>query len=383
MERQRPLPNGFQTKYGLRPIVNLAGAATPIGAAPAREGVIQAAAEALALNVEMDDLQQVAGKLIAQASGAESGCVTACAAAGISLGIAAAMTGENQARVEQLPDTSGLKDQVVLQKGHAINVGGVPLTQLVKLTGAQPIEVGGAATAKIHHLEAAIGARTAAVVYVIAQSTQRPGLIPIRAAIEVARRLGVPVIADAAAEIDLKRFIDAGADLVIYSAHKFLGGATAGIVCGRTGLVRAVRAQEHGIGRTMKVGKEGIAGVIAVMEAYMRGDYAHLREEVRVKAVELSRVLAGLPGIAAHAESDEGCYPSERVHVLVDPGVTRLSAAELARRLEEGPVAIKIRQSYDLAGKGHLILDPIFFDPHDGAFVRERLAGIISPDEVD
>ncbi|MGE5550221.1 MAG: aminotransferase class V-fold PLP-dependent enzyme [Bacteroidota bacterium] len=372
------MAEGFRERYGLRTIINLAGPATPIGAAPARPDVIQAAAEALALNVEMDALQRVAGRLIAQASGAESGCVTACAAAGIALCIAAAMTGENPADVEQLPDTTGLKDRIVIQKGHAINVGGVSLTQLVRLTGAQPIEVGGAATAGIHHLETAIDGRTAAVVYIIAQSTQRPGLIPVGVVTEVARRKGIPVIVDAAAELDLKQYIEAGADLVIYSAHKFLGGATAGIVCGRAELVRAVRAQEHGIGRTMKVGKEGIAGVIAAMEAYAHGEYGHLREQVRAKAEELSRTLAGLTGITACAESDEGCYPSERVHVRIDPRVVRLSATELAGKLDEGPLSIKIRQSFDLAGQGHLILDPIFFEPRDGAFVRHRLAEILA-----
>ena len=84
----------------------------------------------------------------------------------------------------------------------------------------------------------------------------------------------MPVIVDAASEYDLRGFVAAGADIAIYSAHKFLGGLTAGIVAGRKDLVRAAYLQNGGIGRGMKVGKEGIVGAIAALEAWAQRDHA-------------------------------------------------------------------------------------------------------------
>ena len=94
------------------------------------------------------------------------------------------------------------------------------------------------------------------------------GQIPLEEVVGVCRRHGVPVIADLAAEYDLCGYLARGADLAIYSAHKFLGGPTAGIVAGAKPLVRATYLQNLGIGRGMKVGKEAILGAIAALEAW-------------------------------------------------------------------------------------------------------------------
>ena len=100
------------------------------------------------------------------------------------------------------------------------------------------------------------------------------------------------MVADLASEYDLQGFLAAGADLVVYSAHKFLGGPTAGIVAGRKDLVRAAFLQNSGIGRGMKVGKEGIAGAIAALEAWERRDHAAIRAlETRHLELWLARAV--------------------------------------------------------------------------------------------
>ena len=103
-----------------------------------------------------------------------------------------------------------------------------------------------------------MGERTAAAVYVISHHTVQYGMLALAEFAEIAHAKGVPVIVDAASEYDLKGFLARGADIALYSAHKFLGGPTAGIVAGRRDLVRAAFLQNGGIGRGMKVGKEGI-----------------------------------------------------------------------------------------------------------------------------
>ena len=89
------------------------------------------------------------------------------------------------------------------------------------------------------------------------------------------------MIVDAAAEYDLRGFLEQGADLVIYSGHKFLGGPTSGLIAGRKDLVRSAYLQNIGIGRGMKVGKEGIVGVMAALEAWRARDHAAVRARQR------------------------------------------------------------------------------------------------------
>ena len=89
----------------------------------------------------LDELQAAAGRIIAEATGAESGCVTACTAAGITLSVAATMTGTSLPKVLQLPDTNGMKKRVLIQKGHCVNYGN-PIEQGIRLAGAEVTEVG-------------------------------------------------------------------------------------------------------------------------------------------------------------------------------------------------------------------------------------------------
>ena len=106
------------TQPELKQVINASGTMTTLGAAAANPEAIAAATAILTRAVDMAELHRAASLAIARATGAEAGCVTACAAAGISVAVAAAMTGDDLARIERLPDTDGLKDQVVLQKGH-------------------------------------------------------------------------------------------------------------------------------------------------------------------------------------------------------------------------------------------------------------------------
>src|SRR5207302_1807429 len=115
---------------------------------------------------------------------------------------------------------------------------------------------------------------------------------------------GVPVIADLASEYDLKGFLAAGADIAVYSAHKFLGGVTAGIVAGRKELVRATFLQNYGIGRGMKVGKESIAATMAALEAWGRRDHAAIRARERGYLDLWVSRFSGLPGVQAQIVPD-------------------------------------------------------------------------------
>ncbi|ALL70033.1 L-seryl-tRNA(Sec) selenium transferase-related protein (plasmid) [Paraburkholderia caribensis MBA4] len=334
-----------RSRLGLRPVINVSGTMTGLGASSVGAAVIDSVAAILPQFVEIDDLQRKASAAIAQACGSESGYVTASCSAAITLGIAAAMTGEDLGLIERLPDTTGLRNEVVVQTGHLVNYG-APVDQAIRLAGARVVPVGAATEAHGYQLASAIGERTAAALYVVSHHTVQYGMIPLEAFIEVAHAKGVPVIVDAASEYDLTRFIAAGADLALYSAHKFLGGLTAGIVAGSKALVRAAYFQNGGIGRGMKVGKEGIVGAIAALEQWRTRDHAAMRATERSYLTLWRETLNRQTGVWAEIEADPTGNPLDRLKLHIEPNQARITAWDLADALahphgDDAPVIVR------------------------------------------
>ena len=144
-------------------------------------------------------------------------------------------------------------------------------------------------------------------------STISYGMLTLPEFVAICHARGVPVIVDAAAEYDLRRFLAEGADVAIYSGHKFIGGPTSGIVAGRKDLIRAGYLQNRGIGRGMKVGKESIVGLIAALEAWEVRDHAGIRAR-ETTVLELWRAaLANQRGIETRVSPDSTEYPVDRL----------------------------------------------------------------------
>lgn len=338
-------------------VINVSGTMTALGASSVSPDVIETMASVLPKFVDMVELQRNACRVIQRVIGCEAGFVTACSAAGIAIGVAACMTGANMAKVEQLPDTSGMKGEVLLQRGHSVWFGG-SILQMVRLSGARVIEIGDATRAGAYQLEGAISERTAAAVYVVSHHTVQYGLINLESFSRVAHTHGVPVIVDAASESNMKVFFEQGADLVCYSGHKFLAGPTSGIVAGRADLIEAcLFHQYHGIGRAMKVGKESIVGATASLERWARLDHtALLAEQGRILDVFVEG-LSGIAGLTLSLEPDPAESPTKRVKVRVDANVAGLEAFEIADELKSGDSAIYVRDNETIDG-GYFFLDP-------------------------
>ena len=330
--------------WGLRPVINVAGTMTSLGASIARPEVVEAVAEILPYFVEIEDLQRRASRTIADATGAEAGCVTACASAGISISIAGAMTGNNLALIERLPDVAGLRDEVIVQTGHLCQYS-APIDQAVRLTGARIRAIGTVNEARPDQLAAALTDRTAAMLFVVSHQTSQYGQISLEQAAEVCRERAVPLVADVAAEYDLRGFLARGADIAVYSAHKFLGGMTAGIVAGTKSLVRAAYLQSAGIGRGMKVGKEGIVGAIAALEAWQIRDHAADRDQHRLIVAQWQKSLAGWEGVQTLLVPDPTGNPIERLRLAFDRR-RGARAVEIAVRLAEGDPPIIVRDEF-------------------------------------
>ncbi len=329
-------------RHGLRRIVNASGTETTKGASPVCQEVIAAVSELVAHSVDMAELQSVACHVIAKALGAEAGVVVNCTAAGICMTMAGCMTGRNLARIERLPDTEGLKDEVILQRGHNVTYGGY-IEQHIWTIGAKMVEIGAATECGVYQLENAITDRTACALYVVSHHTVQSGLIGLASYATACHARGVPVIVDAAAEPNPKSYLDAGADIVIFSVHKRLAGLTGGIVAGKLDLVQATYWQEKGIGRPMKVGKETVISAIAALERWATKDRAAVARELDDRLAKAVELLSGLPGIRVETEIDSTSPTFSRLHLYVDLEAAGLSAFELSQELWNGTPSINIR----------------------------------------
>src|SRR5262245_35823123 len=220
----------FYQKLGLRRVINARSYSTKVGGSLMPPFVIQAMREAAESFVRIEDLQEAAGRLIAEVTGAEAGYVTSGAAAGLTLGMAACMAGLDPLRMNRLPDTEGMKNEVIIQRAHRNDYD-----HALRAAGAKVVEVGFNYATFPYDLDQAICERTAALFF-LAGTTE--GNLPLEQVVEIAHGHGLPVIMDAAAELppakNLRQFIAAGVDLVAFSGGKHIGGPQAsGILCGR------------------------------------------------------------------------------------------------------------------------------------------------------
>jgi uncharacterized pyridoxal phosphate-dependent enzyme len=322
-------------ELGLTRLINASGTETVFGASPVSPEVTRAIAAILPHAVDMAELQRLASRTIAEATGAEAGCITGCTSASIVIAAAACMTGLDLARIEQLPDTAGMKNEIVIQKGHVVNYGST-ITGDIRLTGARIVEFGAALETGLCQLRAALSYETAAAFYVISHHAAPIGMIPLPLYVETCHARDVPVVVDAAAEYGWRQILATGADLVLFSAQKALGGPTAGVIAGKRHLVRAAYAQSRGIGRPMKAGKEAVVGAIAALRRWMALDHASIRQTVEGNADYVARRLSGITGVTAICVADETGNPFSRVHLMIDRARTGFSAhgldAELSRR---------------------------------------------------
>jgi len=363
-------------KLGLRPVINVSGTMTGLGASIALPQVAQAMAEILPQFVEMGDLQRKASAVIARLTGAEAGFVTASCSAGITLSVAGCMSGDDLAVIERLPHFDGIKNEVIVQMGHVVSYG-APVDQAIRLAGATPVLIGQATSCYEHHLRGAISERTAAALYVVSHHVVEYGLLPLKRFAEICHAKDIPVIVDAASEYDLRGFLErfpksgnrfsdkkrgetqelesfvepsetkttlvAGADIVLYSGHKFLSGPTSGIVAGKKQLVRNAYLQNIGIGRGMKVGKESVYGVMAALEAWEHRDHAGIAAREYSYLELWQETLKPFSGITAQILPDPTGNPLKRLRVNVDAAAAHITAWDLADALAAGDPPVIVR----------------------------------------
>ena len=332
-------------KLGVEPIINAQSWVTALGGSIMRPEVLAAMDEAANAFVDIKKLNRAAGEVVALACGAEQGLVTAGCSAAQVLMVAACMTGQSESNVEQLPDTTGMKNEVVLFKGQRNRYDKAFVT-----AGAKLVVYGSEEEGTIDELEAAINEKTACVAFVIMPFA--PHGVGLEETIRVAHKRGVPVIVDAAAELppraNLSKFHKLGADMVAFSGGKGIGGPqSSGLLAGKADLVEAavmnslnLDSSVAGIGRPMKVSKENIVGLVTAIQLFTDSDEAAEWEGWQLKAQYVAESLQGIDGVQVKIEDDPAERQGPQPVLYFEDEFEGPSISEIKEQLENGDPAI-------------------------------------------
>ncbi len=334
-------------KLGIKKLINAEGTLTSLGGSVMDPAVMDAMTEASRYFVDLNELLEKSGEYVANLLGVEAAYITSGAAAGLTLSTAACITGTDPAKIRQLPDLQGLKNEVLIQKSHrngydhAVRQAGVTLVEFGMIKETYPWE-----------LRAAISERAAAVVHFLEFENDRN--LALAEVISIGKEMGVPVIVDAAAELppveNLRRFFHMGADLTVFSGGKDIcGPQSSGLIVGRRDLIEAcaLNANPHySIGRAMKVGKEEIAGMITALELYLKQDFAAEEKMWEDMVAYIVDTLSDVPGLDARRVSpaEPGVQPNwiPRVYLDWDEKTIPLSRSEIKSHLRQGKPGIAV-----------------------------------------
>ena len=342
-------------EIGLPRVVNASGRVTVLGVSTISDKVAKAAVAGGQSYVVVEDLMDKAGEIISQYTGGEDSCPTVCASAAIALSVAGMISRGKKTIMDRLPDSTGLANEIILQKGHVINFN-APIETMLRLGGGVPVEAGCATEVVVEDVEELINEKTVALLYVKSHHCVQKGMLDLPTMIDIAHRHNLPLMVDAAAEEDFRKYIAMGADLVCYSGAKALEATTSGFVTGKKELISYIKKQYHGVGRAMKVGKEAIMGLLAALEQYENKD-KKAEVEKNVKIVDwLVDEINQIPNLKAQKIQDEAGRAIFRARVFVNPEEAGMTATELEGKLKAGTPTIRCRTEF--MSLGSLDFDP-------------------------
>jgi D-glucosaminate-6-phosphate ammonia-lyase len=370
-------------KFQVRPVINACGIYTDLGGTVFSPRVWQQMQEINSGFVRMVDLLDRSGEMIASLVGTEAARVTGGASAAITLGTAACIAGNDGHVWEQLPDTTGLKNEVIIQKAHRYKYD-----RMVRIAGGKLVEVGDANGASADQFAAAFTPQTAMVMYP-AHLEGKAGTLNLRAVAALAKQHGVPVLVDAAylnyPTSLMGEFARQGADLTCFSAKYFWGPNSGGFLCGRRDLIQSVAGidftrYESGtyltFGRPFKLDRHTIVATVAALQDWFSLDHAARWAGYCDKVATMRRVITHISGIrtsAAYFTMDERLLeePVNCMTVEVSGGADAAEGLSAALLAGEPSIATVV-----VDGKLVVAVDTVLDDQH--LAIAERLRELLS-----
>ncbi len=348
---------------GIPRIINGMGWITTVGGSIMRPPVVQAMTEAANCYIDLHELNISAGKVVARYTEAEAGLVVAGAGAGLLLEAAACIAGSDPELIARLPDTEGLKNEILLYRDHETGYA-----SCFRAAGAKMNIWHEGEQDPRDRLRELIGPQTAAVAYVFHQWNYCP--VPLAEVVEIAHDADVPVIVDAAVMLpptdNLTRYIRDGTDMVTFSGGKGLRGPqSSGILCGRADLIEAARlnmSPYHAIGRPSKVCKEEIVGLVAALQLFVDIDHEAEWAEWRGMTESIVNALSDIPGVDVRLEDNDPDRQGPNAVIYFNEDWDGLDSLTIRERLAARTPSIRL--GYGQRGD-ELFVAPVTLQPGD------------------
>lgn len=351
MRSQSQTEKDVYSQYHLKKVINASGRMTILGVSTPRPEVVDAVSHGLSEYFEIKDLVDKTGQYIAKLLNVESAVVVSCASAGIAQAVAGLIIKDDRDLLFNLHSSDKyVPREIIVPKGHNVNFG-APIGTMVSLGGGIVVEAGYANECKPEHIESLINTDTAAILYVKSHHCVQKSMLTVAQAATIAKKHNIPLIVDAAAEEDLYIYYQQGADLVIYSGAKAIEGPTSGLVIGRHQAIEWLKLQSQGIGRPMKVGKEGILGLTKAIELYVNDPKQETGQQMVSKMTPFIDNLNSLPGVLANVVWDSAGRDIARTEIAFDSTVIGKSAIEIVELMKQGEIAVYFREYKANEGK--------------------------------
>ena len=333
------------TRLGVKPFINANLPFTFLSATVVWPEVRRAIDEAAHYMVDVVELQRGVGRRLAEISGAESGMVSSGAAGSMALATAACIAGTDPDQIWQLPDTTGLKDQVIMWGGRSI------FDSALRLVGGKPVVV-----RSLGALHRSISDKTAMLCTGYSADPDPDDPPPLEEMVSICKSAGIPVFVDAAGGIppidNIRRYARMGVDLYGFSGGKGLRGPQAsGLLFGRQDLIEAALANatpvEGAVCRAMKVGKEEIIGCMAALEKWLTIDLDALYHDQTETLKRIAGFLESVPDVETRIELRNGSNRFMQLVVDWDEEAFGFTADECGRELREGDPPISVLCNYN------------------------------------
>ena len=360
-------------ELGVTTVINCEGTMTMLGGSILRPELEAVMAMAGRHFVNIPDLEVAAGKRIAEMLKLPDGysaLVTSGAAAAIQSGLAGILTGDNETLIRQLPDLTGMKSEVIIQKSHRN-----PFDHQLRSTGIKLIEI-----ETRNDLRQAVSDRTAMMHF--SNFANAAGQIKVDEWVKLGKQYNVPCMNDAAADTPpmshLWDYAVMGYDLITFSGGKAMRGPQcAGLLIGRKDLVAHAllnnSPHEDTLGRSQKVGKEEIIGMVKAVELYLKEDHDALTREWQDRLERISRELTKVPGVSTSYFMPDIANHVPHMQITWDSRIS-LEPKQASKLLRESKPAIVIGGG---EGKPGLSMCSFMLQPGEDKIVAERLSAVL------
>lgn len=362
----------YFAQLGVKPFINAIGPYSSLGGAEMWPEVIEAMDYAIRKKVHMTDLHDAVGRRIAELTHSEAAMVSAGATSAIILGTAACMTMGDEEKMERLPDTTNMPNEVIILKSQRYLYD-----RSIRAPGAQLVEVETAAD-----IRAAVGEKTAMMFYLLNRPNDTK--IQVFEYVALAKELGIPIMCDAATTVppvsNIEATVARGFDLVCYSGGKGLRGPySAGLLLGREDLVRYARMNgspnHRAYGRSMKVAPEEYLGMMVAVEKSLSFDEdAEYRRQMGIVSA-MARDFSAVGGVKVKIQVPGAEAREPYLEVHWDPERYAISVADLKQALRDGEPSIEVRALF--LSNNQLHLTAVALKPGEAQIVTRRVEELL------